>query len=186
MVLSLAFSAKTSTIDVESQDIMPKTAMKLLNNLMPRSQTKRRVFTLSTQSPDMIKGTCFLKNALLIALFESGAMHTFIYFDCLRKLNFPLFSLPFDLLVSTPTRGKVSTSQTCLNCPILVEGKPFVVDLICQPLTGIDIIIGMDWLSSNDIIVDCSKKPCLFFQLSYYYYYFELSILIVISFGDKY
>ena len=121
---------------------------KPLNNPVFRPQTKGRVFTLSgeeaTQSPDMIKGTCFLKNILLIVLFDSGAMHSFISIDCVKKLNLSLSSLPFDLLVSTPTGGKVSTSQACLNCPILVEGKPFVIDLVCLPLTGIDIIIGMD------------------------------------------
>ena len=77
-------------------------------------------------------------------------------------MNLPLSSLPFDLLVSTPIGGKVSTSQACLNCPILVEGKPFVIDLICLSLTGIDIIIGMDWLSSNDIILDCSRRLAYF------------------------
>ena len=76
----------------------------------------------------------------------------------MKKLNLFLSSFTFDLLVSTPTRGKVSTSQAYLNCPILVEGKPFIIDLVCLPLTGIDIIFGMDWLSNNDIILDYSKK----------------------------
>ena len=47
---------------------------KPLNNPMPRIQTKGRVFTLSgeeaTQSLNMIKGTYFLKNTLLISLFD--------------------------------------------------------------------------------------------------------------------
>ena len=115
---------------------------------MPRPQTKGRVFTLSgektTQSPDMIKGICFLKHTLLIALFDLGATHSFISIDCVEKLNLSLSSLLFDLLVSTPTGGKVSTSQACLNCLILVEGKSFVVNLVCLSWISIDIIIGMD------------------------------------------
>ena len=104
----------------------------------------------------------FIKNTLLIALFDSGATHSFISINCVKKLNLPFSSLPFDLSVSTPTGRKVSTSQTYLNCPILIEGKPFVIDLVCLPLTDIDIIIGMDWLSSNDIILDCSRKLTCF------------------------
>ena len=81
---------------------------KPLNNLMLRPQTKGRVFTLSgeeaTQSPDMIKGICFIKNTFLIALFDSRAMHSFISIDCVKKLNLPLSPLPFDFLVSTLTR----------------------------------------------------------------------------------
>ena len=49
-----------------------------------------------------------------------------------------------------------------MNCPILVEGKPFVIDLVCLPLIDIDIIIGIDWLSTNDIILDCSRKLAYF------------------------
>ena len=139
---------------------------KPLNNLMPRPQTKGRVFTLSreyaTQSSDMIKGIYFLKNALLIALFDSVAMHSFISIDCMKKLKLPLSSLPFDLLVSTFTRGKVSIYQTCLNSPILIEGKPFVIALVCLFFIGIDIIIRMDWLSTNDIISDCSRRLAYF------------------------
>ena len=92
----------------------------------------------------MIKDTCFFKNTFLIVLFDLGAMHSFISIDCVKKLNLPLSSLPFNLLVSNPTGEKVSTSQACLNCLILVEGKLFVINLVCLPLIGIDIIIGID------------------------------------------
>ncbi|XP_028752441.1 uncharacterized protein LOC114712139 [Neltuma alba] len=33
-----------------------------------------------------------------------------------------------------------------------------MIDLICQPLKGIDVIIGMDWLSANNAILDCKRK----------------------------
>ena len=49
-----------------------------------------------------------------------------------------------------------------MNCLISVKGKSFVIDLICLPLIGIDIIIGIDWLSSNDIILNCSIKLAYF------------------------
>ena len=64
---------------------------------MPRLQTKERVFTLSgekaTQFLDMIKGKCFIQNTILIILFDSGATHSFISIDCVKKLNLPLSSL---------------------------------------------------------------------------------------------
>ena len=92
----------------------------------------------------MIKGICFLKHTLLIALFNLGATHSFISIDCVEKLSLSLSSLLFDLLVSTPIGGKVSTSQAYLNCLIQLEGKPIVVNLVCLSWTGVDIIIGMD------------------------------------------
>ena len=140
--------------------------MKPLNNLVPKPQTNGRLFTLSgeeaTHSPDMIKGKCFLKNNLLLALFDSRAIHSFIFIDCVKNLNLPLSFLPYNLLVSSLTGKKVYTSQAYLKCPILVKGKSSVIDLVCLPLMGIDIIIGMDWLSTNDIILDYPKKLTYF------------------------
>ena len=92
----------------------------------------------------------FSQSNLLIALFDSGAIHSSISIDYVKKLNLFLFSLPYDLLVSTSTRGKVSISQVYLNYPILVKEKSFVIDLVCLPLTGIDIIVRVNWLSGND------------------------------------
>ena len=80
----------------------------------------------------------------------------------MKKLNLLLSALSFDLFVSTPTGGKFFTSQACLNCLILIEGKLFVIDLVCLPLTSIDIITGMDWLPSNDIIIDYSRRLAYF------------------------
>ena len=89
-------------------------------------------------------------------MFDSGATHSFISIDCVKKLNLPLSSLSFDSLGSIPTKEKDSTSQVYLNYPIFITGKPFVIDHVCLPLTSIDIIIGMDRLSSNGIILDYS------------------------------
>ncbi|XP_054791489.1 uncharacterized protein LOC129297150 [Prosopis cineraria] len=32
------------------------------------------------------------------------------------------------------------------------------VDLICLPMTGIDVIIDMDWLSANSVMLDYNRK----------------------------
>ena len=36
------------------------------------------------------------------------------------------------------------------------------VNLICLPLEGLDVILGMDWLSANRILIDCNEKKVLF------------------------
>ena len=95
-------------------------------------------------------------------MFDSRATHSFIFINFVKKLNFPLSSLAYNLLVSTSIEEKASTSQAYLKCPILVKGKSSVIDLVCLPLMGIDIIIGMDWLSTNDIILDYPKKLTYF------------------------
>ena len=33
-----------------------------------------------------------------------------------------------------------------------------LIDLICMPLRGIDVIVSMDWLMANNATLDCKKK----------------------------
>jgi hypothetical protein len=37
-------------------------------------------------------------------------------------------------------------------------GVDFVANLIVLELKGIDIILGMDWLSKHKVLIDCAKK----------------------------
>ena len=66
----------------------------------------------------MIQGTCILKNKTLIALFDSRASHSFISLTHANELELPMSSLPYDLIMSRPTRSRILTSSVCLNCLI--------------------------------------------------------------------
>lgn len=48
-------------------------------------------------------------------LFDSNATHSFVSYACVKKLNFFVSSLKFDLVVDTPTNGLVTTFDVCLN-----------------------------------------------------------------------
>jgi hypothetical protein len=39
-----------------------------------------------------------------------------------------------------------------------IRGVDFVANLIVLELKGIDIILGMDWLSKHKVLIDCAKK----------------------------
>ncbi|XP_020240665.1 uncharacterized protein LOC109819365 [Cajanus cajan] len=125
-----------------------------------------RVFALSgaeaSQSKDLIQGMCFINGTPLIVLYDSGATHSFISHACVSKLKLPVSSLSFELIVETPTSGSVSTSDVCLKCPLIIDGRDFMVDLICLPLSQLDVILGMDWLSSNHVLLNCADKSIVF------------------------
>jgi len=61
-----------------------------------------------------------------------------------RELDLPVCELQFDLMVSTSASGLVRTSNVCARCPVEVEGRMYKVNLICLPLQGLDVILGMD------------------------------------------
>ena len=85
-------------------------------------------------------------------------MHSFISFDLAHELNLPVSDLPYVLVVSILVDEFVKTSQACLQCPFKISNRTFIVDLICLPLSGIDMILGMDWLSANYVMLNCFTK----------------------------
>ena len=39
-----------------------------------------------------------------------------------------------------------------------ISGRTFLIDPICLPLSEIDVILGMDWLSSNHVLLNYFDK----------------------------
>ena len=44
----------------------------------------------------------------------------------------------------------------------LGDQRCFEVNLFCLPLVGLEVILGMDWLSENYILLDCHRKTIVF------------------------
>ena len=98
----------------------------------------------------------------MIVLYDSGATHYFISDLCVNILDLPIFELPYELLVSTPMGSTVLTSTVCLNCLVVFDHYTSTVDLIYMPMTGIDIILGMNWLSVNHVLLYCHNMTIRF------------------------
>ncbi|KAF1889125.1 hypothetical protein Lal_00035318 [Lupinus albus] len=117
-----------------------------------------RVFTMSgAEASDvdgLIKGNCLVAGIPLLVLFDSGATHSFVSVECVDRQKLQIESLPFDLVVSTPTSVPVVVSTFVSRCRVVVNGRTFTVDLICLPLSQLDIIMGMDWLSVNHVMLN--------------------------------
>ena len=54
------------------------------------------------------------------------------------------------------------TYNVCLNCHVKFFDRIFLIDLIRLPLSQIDVILGMDWLSSNHVLLNCIDKTLVF------------------------
>ena len=103
----------------------------------------------TTESDDLIRGKCEVNGNILIVLYDSNATHSFISHDCIGRLGLSASKMPYVLLVSTPTVKPVRTRLCCLKCQFHINGRTYESDLICLPLSGLDLILGMDWLLAN-------------------------------------
>ncbi|XP_050914705.1 uncharacterized protein LOC127129595 [Lathyrus oleraceus] len=52
----------------------------------------------------------------------------------------------------------VETPLICENCSLSVNDRIFQIDLICLPLKKVDVVLGMDWLSSKLVYIGCEEK----------------------------
>ncbi|XP_027905882.1 uncharacterized protein LOC114165462 [Vigna unguiculata] len=80
----------------------------------------------ATQSGSLILDFCLLLGNQVLVLFDSGASHSFISHDCVKKLGLSTYDLGCELIVSKPASGQVSTNSTCVGCSMEVEGRVVV------------------------------------------------------------
>ena len=66
--------------------------------------------------------------------------------------------LAYDMHVTSPLGHSVSVNSIYRNCPIVIQTREFLADLITLPFREFDLILGMDWLSKHRAIVDCGQK----------------------------
>jgi hypothetical protein len=92
-----------------------------------------------------------------VVLFDSGASHCFISAAYVRKHNLPLTLVRCQMIVSSPG-GDMSARQLCSKVNLKIRGVDFVTNLIVLELKGIDVILGMDWLSKYKVLINCAKK----------------------------
>ncbi|XP_057426245.1 uncharacterized protein LOC130719650 [Lotus japonicus] len=132
----------------------------------PKKALDSKVFALAgTQTPSedrLIRGTCFINSTPLITITDTGATHCFIATACVERLGLGLSSMKGEMVVEVPAKGSVTTSRVCLSCPLSIFDRDFVVDLICLPLSGLDVILGMNWLEYNYVHINCYNKSLRF------------------------
>jgi len=131
-----------------------------------RARAAGRVFALTstkaTKLGNLILEPCLMLGQSVLVLFDSGATHSFIANACVGRLKLVKRDLGCELLISTPFSGQVATSSVCVGCSMEVAGHRFKVNLVCLSLEGLDVILGMDWLSNNHIIIDCGRRILVF------------------------
>jgi hypothetical protein len=61
-------------------------------------------------------------------------------------------------MIVSSLRGDMPARQLCSKVNLKIRGVDFVANLIVLKSKGIDVILGMDWLSKHKVLIDCAKK----------------------------
>ena len=106
----------------------------------------------------MIQGTFLLFHLWTRVLFDSGASHSFIDALCVKELGLEDETLEKLLHVSSPLRTRVRVDQMCRDCELEISRILLTVDLRVMDMSEFDVIIGMDWLTTHRVIIDCDRR----------------------------
>jgi hypothetical protein len=99
----------------------------------------------------------FLVNSAPVSvLFDSGASHSFISAQFVAKHSIPVYSMSNHMLVSLPG-GNMKAMYQCFGVSFKIVGSEFCANFIVLDSKGIDIILGMGWLSKVDTVIQCAK-----------------------------
>jgi hypothetical protein len=105
------------------------------------------------QAQDVVLGMFLTSSHPATILFDSGASHSFISSSFVVKHSLPIATMKHTMLVSSPG-GEMRTKHICPAVSITIMG----VDFPSNIPKGIDIILGMDWLSKYDGVIQCARK----------------------------
>jgi hypothetical protein len=106
---------------------------------------------------DVITGMILINDNGTIVLFDSGASHSFVAANFVQKHNLPFSMLKNQMIVSS-SGGDMHARHVCSKVSILIRGVEFLANLIVLESNGIDVILGMDWLSKHKGMINCAKK----------------------------
>jgi hypothetical protein len=92
-----------------------------------------------------------------IILFDSGASHSFISRKFSAKCQLPFHHTNGGITISTPG-GRVATYQINKNVPIKFGSLIIKTNLLILGLDSVDIILGTDWLSRHQAVLDIAAR----------------------------
>ena len=111
-----------------------------------------------TDAPNVIAGNFQIFDTTVHALIDPGSTHSYICTDIPNFGKLPRSETEYDILVTNPLCHSVIVNIVYRDCPIKIREYEFLGDLIELSFREFDVILGMDWLSRHQAIVDCRMK----------------------------
>jgi hypothetical protein len=117
-------------------------------------------FTTLADIPEggpVMTGIFSVLNYPAIILFDSDASHSFISAKFSVKCQLPFNHTNGGIMIATPG-GRVATYQINRHVPIRLSSFIFKTTLLIMGLESLDIILGTDWLSRHQAVIDVTAR----------------------------
>jgi hypothetical protein len=117
-------------------------------------------FTTMSVIPEgalVLTGTFSINDTPVKLLFDSGATHSFISENLLGKLGLRGSHTKSAYKIITPG-GNISPHIVAFGVPLKLGSKNIQSNLITINLEGMDVILGMDWMTQHKVVLDISDR----------------------------
>jgi hypothetical protein len=93
----------------------------------------------------------------VMILFDSGATHSFMNQSTQVNLGLNVLQVKNEYKIATPG-GKISSNTLVKSVPLQLGSKVFQTNLLTWGLDGIDVILGMDWMTHHNVTLDIAER----------------------------
>ena len=111
-----------------------------------------------TDAPDVIVGNFTIFDTIMHELIYPGSTHSYICTDIPSLGNLRRSETKYDILVTNPLGHSVIMNKVYRDCLIRIRDYEFLRDLIELSFREFDVMLGMEWLSQHQAIIDCKMK----------------------------
>ncbi|KAH7859823.1 hypothetical protein Vadar_005875 [Vaccinium darrowii] len=95
--------------------------------------------------------------------FDLGASHSFIVASFVLALVLESEDLSPHLFIDTSLGGRAPLDRICRGCELIIRDRRFIFYFIVLGMSGFDLILGADWLSTFHVTIDCYKRRVYIF-----------------------
>ena len=111
-----------------------------------------------TDAPYVIVDNFQIFDTIVHALIDPGSTHSYICTNIPSLGNLPRSEIEYDILVTNSLGHSGIMNRVYRDCPIRIREYEFLGDLIELSFREFHMLLGMDWLSRHQVMVDCVMK----------------------------
>jgi hypothetical protein len=90
-------------------------------------------------------------------LFDSGTLHSFVTERFVAAGGLTTSQMACNMIVQIPG-SQVRAQLSCEGVPLVIHAISFQANLIILGTKGLDVVLGMDWMSKYQGHIDCARK----------------------------
>jgi hypothetical protein len=126
-------------------------------NLFQKGQVNHLNVEEVMNEPGAVMGTFTLNSFTSLVLFDTGASHSFISSAFVNKHAFSTETIGRVIKVSSPG-GELIVNAGCQNLILEIGKYKFPTHLLVLDSRGLDVILGMDWMTNYAGVIDCVNR----------------------------